>query len=302
MINEIITNEGGIVLKTSTGFNGMSKGNITVIGSGDVAKVRSSSNDLIWALDYKVTTIDGESFESCGDLVKKLLSFKKGGGSGEGAVESVTGDLVDNEDTSNPIVNLPDWIYPLRADRVGYINLRDNDPIYTVGSEYSDATGVISSWHETISKLTLNFPKLQGVPYKRHMMLFKVNIDEIILRPVEGSNVTINNVLKKAKKGDIWTLTYDSSSNTWDLEAINSVPEWYIKENFVSKEDVISGLFPEGDKIPKYSEQGLLSTGMPLFPENCIPLQHLNIRLPMPPDEGSYVLKSVDGNAFWIEG
>lgn len=61
----------------------------------------------VWRLDYKDTTIDDESFDSAKSLLNKLSTFSKGGGSGEGAVESVTGDGVDNTDPSNPVLFWP---------------------------------------------------------------------------------------------------------------------------------------------------------------------------------------------------
>ena len=50
--------------------------------------------------------MDGDIFESQEELVSALSAFSKGGGSGEGAVESVTGDLVTGT-AENPIINLP---------------------------------------------------------------------------------------------------------------------------------------------------------------------------------------------------
>lgn len=56
---------------------------------------------------------------------------------------------------------------------------------------------------------------------------------------------------------------------------------------------------PVGDKVARFSEQGLLSTGIPLFPENAVPLVLLDIRIPEPPTTGNYRLRSVNGVVSW---
>lgn len=58
---------------------------------------------------------------------------------------------------------------------------------------------------------------------------------------------------------------------------------------------------PQPNKVAMFSEQGLLSTGTPLFPENAVPLVLLDVRLPAPPESGAYVLKSLNGVASWVE-
>lgn len=56
---------------------------------------------------------------------------------------------------------------------------------------------------------------------------------------------------------------------------------------------------PVADKVAVFSEQGLLSTGMPQFPENAVPLVLLDIRIPEPPTTGNYRLRSVNGVVSW---
>lgn len=40
-----------------------------------------------------------------------------------------------------------------------------------------------------------------------------------------------------------------------------------------------TSMLPVGGKVPVWSSQGLLSTGMPQFPENCVPLIYLDLRM-----------------------
>jgi len=56
---------------------------------------------------------------------------------------------------------------------------------------------------------------------------------------------------------------------------------------------------PVSGKVAVFSEQGLLSTGTPLFPENAVPLVLLDIRIPEPPATGNYRLISVNGVVSW---
>lgn len=191
--------------------------------------------------------------------------------------------------------NLPDWVKYLRADRVGGLNISEGGA-YNVGSSYIDATMLLAGSGTNFDNYTLRFPRLTGIPYKRHMIIFNVNIENITLEPLE--NAKLKNIPNKAKVDDIWTLTYDSFSNSWHLEAINSMPKWYI-DSKVSKDDL--SMMPEAGKVPIFSSQGLLSTGMPLFPENAIPLQYLNVVLPPNPTTGTHILKSINGVSIWVE-
>lgn len=59
----------------------------------------------VWRLDYKDTTIDEESFDSAKALLNKLSTFSNGGGSGSGAVNSVTGNLVSGTG-SDPVISI----------------------------------------------------------------------------------------------------------------------------------------------------------------------------------------------------
>lgn len=168
-------------------------------------------------IDWKGTTVDGVAVTSASDLSEKLEEvFKRGGGAGgNGGVESVTGDLVDNTDSKNPIVNLPSDV--LKDSDTSNTNSAGKIPVYSPQGQLS--TGMPTSLKHAIS-----------------------------------------------------------------LSFFNS---------FIS-------VSPAGGKIPIYSEQGLLSTGMPEFPENAVPLSYLDGRIPMPPADGSYSLKSVDGSVSWV--
>lgn len=68
--------------------------------------------------------------------------------------------------------------------------------------------------------------------------------------------------------------------------------------NGVTWDDV--SFMPEPNKVVSWSEQGLVSTGTPQFPENAVSLAFLDIRIPEPPASGNFVLKSVNGVTSWV--
>ena len=61
-----------------------------------------------------------------------------------------------------------------------------------------------------------------------------------------------------------------------------------------------TSMMPVANKVVRFSEQGLVSTGMPEFPENAVPLMLLDLRIPAPPTNGSFLLMSFDGKVEWI--
>lgn len=69
-------------------------------------------------------------------------------------------------------------------------------------------------------------------------------------------------------------------------------------DNLVSKDDL--SMMPDAGKVPVFSDQGLLSTNMPLFPENAVPLQYLEIVVPRTPTTGTYTLKCTNGVTSWV--
>lgn len=56
----------------------------------------------------------------------------------------------------------------------------------------------------------------------------------------------------------------------------------------------------EAGKVVRYSNTGAVNTDTPQFPENCVNLSFLNLRLPEPPASGTHVLRSVDGVVSWV--
>lgn len=61
-----------------------------------------------------------------------------------------------------------------------------------------------------------------------------------------------------------------------------------------------TSFMPVAGKVAVFSPQGLLSTGMPEFPENAVPLVLLDLRIPDAPTSGNYVLKSSNGVVSWV--
>lgn len=219
---EIVTTEGSInVLAGGKVARTIPKGQQTATEQAEVVQLAALGTAISFNLPVS-TTLDGVASATLGELASKLSSFKKGGGSGTGAVESVTGDLVGGS-SDNPTVNLFEWVYWLRSDRVGGINISEGGT-YVLGSEYIDATMLLGS--TPINNYTLRFPRLMDVPFKRHVVVFNVDVKNITLQAID--NVKIKGVLNEAKANDIWVLTYDRFSASWHLEGCNSVPKWYI--------------------------------------------------------------------------
>lgn len=59
-----------------------------------------------------------------------------------------------------------------------------------------------------------------------------------------------------------------------------------------------TSMMPVPGKIPVWSEQGLLSTGTPLFPENAVPLVYLDQRLSELPTQGIQSVNSKSGQSI----
>lgn len=143
MATEILSNEGGLTL--NGGKSGVSRGDYTLTveqsGQTKVVALRSNNGKVNWTLNPIDTTVDGEDFETAEDLLIKLNSFRKGGGSTGEGVQSVNGNLVDNTDPNNPIVNFNDGMItgvnirssdPIVFDKTGYYTYEGDDDIVSV--------------------------------------------------------------------------------------------------------------------------------------------------------------------------
>lgn len=69
---------------------------------------------------------------------------------------------------------------------------------------------------------------------------------------------------------------------------------------FVEVSTLLTPIAESEGMIPFYSQGGQLRVGMPKFPENAVPLLLLDVRLPVPPETGTFVLRSVNGVASWV--
>lgn len=75
--------------------------------------------------------------------------------------------------------------------------------------------------------------------------------------------------------------------------------QWEDVENKPLKE-LTTPIIDSQGLVPVYTQNGQLPVGMPEFPENAVPLLLLDVRLPIPPETGTFVLRSVNGIASWV--
>lgn len=109
-------------------------------------------------------------------------------------------------------------------------------------------------------------------------------------------------------KGNLDEITADGQS----FGTVDQLKEWVSANMFMGSGSSGSGgstdgltwadtsFMPVADKVVKFSPQGLVSTGMPEFPENAVPLMLLDLRIPAPPANGSFLLMAFDGKVEWI--
>lgn len=69
-------------------------------------KITGNNGETI-TLDYRMDTIDDESYDSQQELFDAISSFLIDGGSTGAGVQSVSGDVVDDSDPQNPVINFP---------------------------------------------------------------------------------------------------------------------------------------------------------------------------------------------------
>jgi hypothetical protein len=113
---------------------------VTEIKDGVRLSFQGWNKDVI----YQDCTIDGSQVENLQELLDyaKENLFSVGGGSGGGAVERVTGDLVTGTPT-NPVVDLPDWVNQIKNGR--FTNFRTITGVSNLLA--SDAGCLIFSGH-----------------------------------------------------------------------------------------------------------------------------------------------------------
>ena len=188
---------------------------LTIIGGSGVIKLMVSE-----------TTIDGVAVTDRAQLIAFLqdncFSIKGGGSGGDGAVDSVTGNLVTGTST-NPIVDLPTWVDLLRDDRVGYLNSTTGMTFQLSG--ISDAVKFLSPI--PLEVLNLKYPTLTD-KIKKVTLIF--NCDVNLINNSALTNAFLRNIPTKAKQYDCWTLMYDSGDRVWDFISVNTMPKWYIDE------------------------------------------------------------------------
>lgn len=88
------------------------KGRLSIAVSDDTILVNNLNGNL------SEVTINGNSYGTMQEFVDAAdeLLFENGGGAPGEGVQSVTGDLVDNTDTRNPVVNLPTDVHSSGED------------------------------------------------------------------------------------------------------------------------------------------------------------------------------------------
>lgn len=102
----ITTNEGSIVIDNGT-LSSEPKGTFSCKIIGDIVELTSQAGQK-YSFNYSGTTVDGESSASAQELLEVLSSFSKGGTDPiPTGVQSISGNIVNNEDPLNPVVNIP---------------------------------------------------------------------------------------------------------------------------------------------------------------------------------------------------
>lgn len=103
-----------IAKNNSVVVNGLQceKGRLSIAVSDDTILVNNLNGNL------SEVTINGNSYGTMQEFVDAAdeLLFENGGGAPGEGVQSVTGDLVDNTDTRNPVVNLPTDVHSSGED------------------------------------------------------------------------------------------------------------------------------------------------------------------------------------------
>lgn len=245
----------------------------------------SLGNNTVKISDLK---LDGQSF-STSDEVKRAFDgkiFNKSdvGSAGSGGVESVTGTLVTGT-AENPVIDNP----LLEIHHMIVVNNGTRQI-----TDFAGTISVVGNGLDTMEYLTLNWDAVDD-DTRELTVIFTLDVPNIVNVGLNG--VTLSNIPNTAKSGDVWKVVYDKQTlfNRWYL--VSWFSKWNI-DNKVSKDDLSS--MPAPNKVPVFSEQGLLSTGIPEFPENAVPLSYLDSRIPAPPTTGSFVLKSSNGTVSWV--
>lgn len=145
------------------------KGRLSIAVSDDTILVNNLNGTL------SEVTINGNSYSTMQEFIDAAdeLLFDNGGGAPGEGVQSVTGDLVDNTDPRNPVVNLPtdvlrqsDTTTEMEADKIPmYSNqglLSTGEPQYpenAVNLAYLQANvGRYLGLHETVNALETEHP------------------------------------------------------------------------------------------------------------------------------------------------
>lgn len=145
--------------------------------------------------------------------------------------------------------------------------------------------------------LTVKYTDDGVVVANTYVKLDEISVDGAIASSVDDLRDAIGDVLfniggSAGGNGGVESVTGDLVSGTTENPVVN-LPSDVLKDSDTS-------MMPSGGKVPVFSEQGLLSTGTPLFPENAVPLSYLDGRIPMPSTSGNFILKSVDGVVSWV--
>lgn len=103
----LTTNEGAVVAYIAGKFDrSLPKGQFAIGRSGERLTLEHPSFHTAILIDVN-TTVDGVSYATLEELAQLLSAFNRGGTGPTNGVQSVTGDLVDDTDPNNPVVNTP---------------------------------------------------------------------------------------------------------------------------------------------------------------------------------------------------
>lgn len=160
--------------------------------------------------DYTDVTCNGAVLGSPAELYTWLKQsvFSDGGGSGTGAVNSVTGTLVTGT-TENPIVDNP----LLEVHRV----LLTDGGNRTI-TDFGGTISIVKNGLEQVDSFTLTWGALTTETAK----LTVIFTFDCVVNNIATSGVTINRLPISVKTGDVWTVVYDKFYNEWNLVSLNT--------------------------------------------------------------------------------
>lgn len=209
-------------------------------------------------IGYDGTTVDGETTETAQDLYDwfKAKGFKNGGGGGDGATYTFESGISEQggvvnigmiDDSSEGKLKFPTrFLYGEEPNYYGYIGVSD---------DLVDSLVQSGDVAEEEYQYTMVQQRASGIYFYQRFIGDVGNKDHGVLFSFGGM----------ADVAD-----YSSEKTAWS----------YVTKKMLD-DATQSSFMPEAGNLARFSPQGLLSTGTPLFPENAIPLYYLDATVEM---------------------